>query len=231
MLGYFFVTEGQADHQPPMKTGLINITDHPLPTFSQSSDIPYPIVVFENKFQTSLDKSLNEQTSTSMAKYELRDTMDDNDIHFESNGKSHCYQISGSNKPHSFTSAKLKSANHEADVKYEVVTVENVRPVTGSKYNIPENISGMAFMDTKPISYRKETTENLTITSIKPEDTGTTVVQDMRAENTTSSKRKLICKVCGKVFQQSNNLKIHHRIHTGAKPYTCNICGKIICKK
>ena len=86
--------------------------------------------------------------------------MDDNDIHFESNGKSHCYQISSINKPHTFTSAKLKSENHEADVKYEVVTVENVRPVSGSKYNIPQHMSGMAFMDTKPISYPEETIEN-----------------------------------------------------------------------
>ncbi|XP_017297084.1 zinc finger and SCAN domain-containing protein 2-like [Kryptolebias marmoratus] len=34
------------------------------------------------------------------------------------------------------------------------------------------------------------------------------------------------CGVCEKVFKNKYYLKMHHRIHTGAKPYVCKECGK-----
>jgi len=40
------------------------------------------------------------------------------------------------------------------------------------------------------------------------------------------SKIEIICGYCGKVFYNEQNLKIHERIHTGDKPYKCDMCDK-----
>ena len=34
------------------------------------------------------------------------------------------------------------------------------------------------------------------------------------------------CEFCGKVCVSISALKTHHRVHTGEKPYSCEICGK-----
>ena len=34
------------------------------------------------------------------------------------------------------------------------------------------------------------------------------------------------CEICRKAFHSSGNLAIHTRVHTGEKPYSCDICQK-----
>ena len=37
------------------------------------------------------------------------------------------------------------------------------------------------------------------------------------------------CDICEKAFRTSSELTVHKRIHTGAKPYSCDICKKAFC--
>ena len=193
----------QAEHPPPLKIDLISRVDQPPVTFSQSTNLPYPMVMFANKFQTDVDKSPNIHTSASIAKDELSDTVDDNDRCLEFHQKYHCYQSSNSNKPHIFTSVKLKCENQgKSFTRNECLTRHNQMHIDERPYKC--NTFGKSF------------TKNDHLTSHTRIHT---------------EQRPYICKVCGKAFHQRFNLKTHNRIHTGERPYECNICGKSFTQK
>ena len=198
--------------------------------------------MFENKFQTDKNKNTSIHNSAGIAKEEQPDTVDDNNRCLESNEQFHCYQACKSNKPHTFASAKLKSKNQQTDVKYEAETATNLSNVTDSRPNIPEHMSGTAFMDTKGISHPKETTESfsVTVTPLTQEDTRITLGQElieadeMMADSTTSSKAdmKFSSGIYTESFKKASDIKSLLKAHIeNRSKYKCNKSGKSITDK
>ena len=79
----------------------INKADSPLST-SSSTDVPYPVGIFENKLHTSVDKNTTEQSCTTSV------AMDNLPCNFD---QKPLYQMSDSDKPHTFTPQQIKREN------------------------------------------------------------------------------------------------------------------------
>ena len=45
------------------------------------------------------------------------------------------------------------------------------------------------------------------------------------------SEKRFSCRICGNMFVNANNLRIHMRLHTGDRPYICVLCGKAFTQK
>ncbi|KAG4072807.1 hypothetical protein HA402_009630 [Bradysia odoriphaga] len=51
------------------------------------------------------------------------------------------------------------------------------------------------------------------------------IIRDASIPRLEGNKRAYICSVCDRIFGSSHNLKRHHMIHTGEKPYKCDWVG------
>lgn len=55
--------------------------------------------------------------------------------------------------------------------------------------------------------------------------------QNSQTLHEASKKKNVVCNVCGKVFSEVYNLKVHFKIHTGEKNFVCDICNKAFVTK
>ena len=94
-----------AGNQPCVKHEPIDKEGGSLSTFSQSTDVPHPVVMFENKLYTSTNESTTEQLYTSIAIGDRPENFDQKSLH----------QMSDHDKPHTFAGQQVKLENQEAE--------------------------------------------------------------------------------------------------------------------
>ena len=232
-----------------MKPDPINNADSCPSACSQSTDAPYPVLLYENKLQTDL----NECTTV------FSNTLTD-DPPNTYDRKSH-HQVSSPHAPHTFALAQFKQENPDDIVKCERSEQSNVRSVMGIKHDSPNSMMSITSTDTKTVSGAGKTSNMLPAISLKQEETdnqnlGLIDTNKIRASNGTSTARlntdeefschfcadsfKDVCqlvshiqehkpykrKLCGKSFNHNVQLKKHARIHRSEWPFKCEVCGQ-----
>ncbi|PZC81897.1 hypothetical protein B5X24_HaOG211683 [Helicoverpa armigera] len=50
-------------------------------------------------------------------------------------------------------------------------------------------------------------------------------------EHGINKEKEFLCDFCGKILSSADQLKYHHRMHSGVKPYSCSICNKSFAKR
>ena len=52
------------------------------------------------------------------------------------------------------------------------------------------------------------------------------MVTNLSAHKRVHTDKRYICPTCAKVFNRADNLRVHQRIHSGERPFSCAICGE-----
>ena len=213
----------------------ISIASGPLSSFSQSPDVPYPVGMFKNTLQDSLNNSRDSPQRQPIEQPHAWTSMTMGNLPEAFDMKSH-HQNSDSDKPCTYTPTQLISENQAAGVKVEVDEKVNVGCTPGqlisenqavhvkcevdeevnvgstmeSPQSIPGPISSRAVTDAD-ISCPKKSSEHFStlyqITSVKQEES------DAAADE-------------GDGMEANKATSQHNEILNRGTKFTCEFCNK-----
>ena len=210
-----------AEYQPVVKPDPTNKASGSVSAISPSNDLPYPVCMFEKKYQTDVDKKTTEASCTNSTVSDLAGTFD----------QKYNFQIADSDEL--FTSTP---GDNVAPVKCQFDEEKNMQSMMDSKDNVPKPMDSIVFTDTKPRSCPAKSDDVLSITSMKQEETDAILriwivqlhtiklhVAQIQNLQIRTDEKPYKCNECNKSFQSQWHLNRH--CHDD-KSYKCNVCGK-----
>ena len=201
-----------AEYQPVVKPDPTNKASGSVSAISPPNDLPYPVCMFEKKYQTDVDKNTTEASCTNLTVSDLAGTFD----------QKYNFQIADSDEL--FTSTP---GDNVAPVKCQFDEEKNMQFMMDSKDNVPKPMDSIVFTDATPRSCPAKSDDVLSITSMKREETDATKDLDSATSHckaSCSSDTEFSCGLGARSFKQ--DLKSHVQIRTDEKPYKCNECNK-----